>query len=116
VIGNAANTVHPVSAQGFNLGLRDVAALIDRCGRAPDPGARDVLEGWYEDRRDDQAATVRYTDTLARAFSNPAGLVRIGTGLGLFAHAALPGLNRRLVRSAMGFREPVSSLAREDSR
>lgn len=113
LVGNAANTVHPVSAQGFNLGLRDVAALIDHAGNAADPGHEDVLNAWFEDRHADQAATVRYTDTLARAFSNPSTLMRLGTGLGLFAHAAAPALSRRLVRAAMGFREPVSSLAAE---
>ncbi|MEE4304527.1 MAG: FAD-dependent monooxygenase [Wenzhouxiangella sp.] len=113
LVGNAANTVHPVSAQGFNLGLRDVAALVDHAGAAEDSGRSEVLGAWFDDRRDDQAATVRYTDTLARAFSNPSTIVRLGTGLGLFAHAAAPALSRRLVRSAMGFREPVSTLARE---
>ncbi len=116
LVGNAANTVHPVSAQGFNLGLRDVAALVDHAGRAADPGHTRTLEAWFADRLDDQAATVRYTDTLARAFSNPSSLVRLGTGLGLFAHAAVPALSRRLVRAAMGFREPVSSLAAERAR
>lgn len=116
LVGNAANTVHPVSAQGFNLGLRDVAALIDHAGAAADPGHEAVLSAWFADRRDDQKATVRYTDTLARAFSNPSSLVRLGTGLGLFAHAAVPSLSRRLVRAAMGFREPVSSLAAETAR
>lgn len=113
IVGNAANTVNPVSAQGFNLALRDVAALIDHSARAEDPGAPAVLEAWFADRRADQAATVRYTDTLARAFSNPSMLMRTGTSLGLMAHAAWPSLQKRLVRSAMGFREPVSTLARE---
>jgi 2-octaprenyl-6-methoxyphenol hydroxylase len=116
LVGNAANTVHPVSAQGFNLGLRDVAALVDRAGQSEDPGRAEVLEAWFDDRQADQAATVRYTDTLARAFSNPSTIVRLGTGLGLFAHAAMPALSRRLVRAAMGFREPVSSLAAERTR
>jgi len=113
LVGNAANTIHPVSAQGFNLGLRDVAALIDHAGKADDPGDDKVLSAWFADRQSDQAATVRYTDTLARAFSNPSSIVRLGTGLGLFVHAAVPALSRRLVRAAMGFREPVSSLAAE---
>lgn len=113
VIGNAANTIHPVSAQGFNLGLRDVAGLIDRLEDRTDPGDPVVLAGYAEARRADQAATVRYTDTLARAFTNPSLAIRAGSSLGLAAHAAFPALSRRLVRSAMGFREPVSRLARE---
>ena len=55
---------------------------------------------------------MRYTDTLARTFTNPSLPFKLGAGLGLAAHALLPGLQRRLVRSAMGFRDPVSSLAR----
>ncbi|MFN2333441.1 MAG: FAD-dependent monooxygenase [Wenzhouxiangellaceae bacterium] len=116
-IGNAANTVHPVSAQGFNLGLRDVAGLIEvldpQSARVDDPGAPDRLARYLQARRDDQAATVRYTDTLARVFTNPGALFRVGAAVGLTAHALLPGLERQLVASAMGFREPVSRLARE---
>ena len=112
-IGNAANTVHPISAQGFNLGLRDVAGLIDVLAEAHDPGAPAWMARYAQRRRADQAETVRYTDTLARAFTNRSLPFRIGTGLGLAAHALLPGLRRRLVTSAMGFREPVSTLARE---
>jgi 2-octaprenyl-6-methoxyphenol hydroxylase len=112
-IGNAANTVHPVSAQGFNLGLRDVAGLIDVLADAHDPGAAVWMARYVQARKADQADTVRYTDTLARAFTNPSLPFRLGTGLGLAAHALLPGLKRRLVTSAMGFREPISKLARE---
>jgi len=112
-IGNAANTVHPVSAQGFNLGLRDVAALIEVLADAHDPGAPVWMARYMQARKADHADTVRYTDTLARAFTNPSLPFRVGTGLGLAAHALLPGLKRRLITSAMGFREPVSSLARE---
>ncbi len=112
-IGNAANTVHPVSAQGFNLGLRDVAGLLDALAEATDPGAPAWLARYAQSRAGDQAETVRYTDTLARTFTNPSLPFRLGAGLGLAAHALLPGLQRRLVRSAMGFRDPVSPLARE---
>ncbi len=113
VIGNAANTVHPVSAQGFNLGLRDVAALADVIASCDDPGSSEALARYLEARRHDQQSTVAYTDTLARAFTNPSLTGQLASTLGLVAHAAWPSLSRRLVRSAMGFREPVSSLARE---
>lgn len=113
VIGNAANTVHPVSAQGFNLGLRDVAGLIDAIADSEDCGHDDCLARYVEARQADQAATVAYTDTLARAFTNPSLAARVGTALGLFAHAAFPSVSRRLVRAAMGFRDPVSTLASE---
>jgi 2-octaprenyl-6-methoxyphenol hydroxylase len=112
LVGNAANSVHPVSAQGFNLGLRDVAGLVETLERHDDPGSQAALAGYVDVRRHDQEATVHYTDTLARAFTNPSLLARAGTGLGLAAHAAIPGLSRRLVQAAMGFRDPVTRLAR----
>lgn len=112
-IGNAANTVHPVSAQGLNLGLRDVAALVEVLEAARDPGAPVWLARYLALRRDDQAETVRYTDTLARGFSNPSLPFRIGAGLGLVAHALLPGLRRRLAIGAMGYRGAALRLTRE---
>ena len=112
LVGNAANSVHPVSAQGFNLGLRDVAALTETLERHDDPGNDAALSDYLDARRHDQEATVRYTDTLARAFTNPSLLARAGAGFGLAAHAAVPGLSRRLVQAAMGFRDPVTRLAR----
>ncbi|MDT8437482.1 MAG: FAD-dependent monooxygenase [Wenzhouxiangellaceae bacterium] len=112
-VGNAANTVNPVSAQGLNMGLRDVAALVEVLEAANDPGAPAWLAAYLKLRRRDHAETVRYTDTLARAFTNPSLPFRLGTSLGLAAHALLPGLKRRLVRSAMGFRETSLRLARE---
>jgi 2-octaprenyl-6-methoxyphenol hydroxylase len=105
--------VHPVSAQGFNLGLRDVAALADVIASAEDPGSTEALAQYLAARRHDQSSTVAYTDTLARAFTNPSLAGQLASSLGLVAHAAWPSLSARLVRSAMGFREPVSSLARE---
>ena len=90
-----------------------MAGLIDVLADAHDPGAAVWMARYVQARKADQADTVRYTDTLARAFTNPSLPFRVGTGLGLAAHALLPGLKRRLVTSAMGFREPVSKLARE---
>ncbi len=113
VIGNAANSVHPVSAQGFNLGLRDVAGLVEALEQHADVGSAEALADYADRRFSDQEATVRYTDTLARSLTNPTLLARTGAGLGLAAHALLPALSRRLVFSAMGFREPVSRLAQD---
>lgn len=113
LVGNAANAVHPVSAQGFNLGLRDVAGLIDALCPALEEDVAQALLAYERARADDQRATIRYTDTLARAFAHPMGWVRLMGGLGLAAHAASPALTRRLVRAAMGFREPVASLAKK---
>ena len=90
-----------------------MAGLLDALADANDPGAPAWLARYAKSRAPDQAETVRYTDTLARTFTNPSLPFRLGAGLGLAAHAVLPGLQRRLVRAAMGFREPVPTLARE---
>ncbi len=113
VVGNAANAVHPASAQGFNLGLRDVGGLVDALAGHDDPGRKALLNDYARQRHSDQEATVRYTDTLARAFTNPSATASLASGIGLAAHALNPALSQRLVRAAMGFREPVSSLARD---
>lgn len=113
VVGNAANAVHPVSAQGFNLGLRDIGGLVDVLNGQDDPGAEATLVRYARLRQDDQNNTVRYTDTLARAFTNPSRLAGLLSGIGLAAHAGWPTLGARLAQAAMGFREPVCSLARD---
>lgn len=67
-IGNAAQTLHPVGGQGFNLALRDIAELADTLADAPDPGAPEVLARYTARRRLDRWATIGFTDLLARGF------------------------------------------------
>lgn len=105
LIGNASHTIHPVSAQGFNLGLRDAAALAQHLPDQPDPGAAETLNAYQRQRQPDQDDTIRYTDGLARLYSNASlsgSLLRSG---GLLAHQFVPGLQRRLVLNAMGYRD-----------
>jgi len=104
--GNAANRLHPVAGQGLNLGLRDVAALAELvagCVRAGgDPGAEALLAAYAQARRADHAAVVRFTDTLARAFTlarAPFGTLR---SAGMLALDLLPPASRALARRAMG--------------
>jgi 2-polyprenyl-6-methoxyphenol hydroxylase-like FAD-dependent oxidoreductase len=87
LIGNAAHTLHPVAGQGFNLGLRDVAALAEALGEAArcgqDPGSANTLADYKRWRGRDQSDTARLTDTLARLFVAPWRPVRIARNLGL---------------------------------
>src|SRR5690606_34935521 len=79
-LGNAAQTLHPVAGQGFNLALRDVWALADTllkqrdahfAGAASfDPGRAEVLAAYAAARGLDRLGTIRFTDTLVRVFSN----------------------------------------------
>ena len=108
LIGNAAQTLHPVAGQGFNLGLRDaceLARLIAAHG-APDPGAQALLNTFFAQRRLDRTATILFTDSLIRLFSNDIPLLRSVRGLGLAALSAIPGaanfVARRMIFGARG--------------
>jgi 2-octaprenyl-6-methoxyphenol hydroxylase len=71
LIGNAAQTLHPVAGQGFNLALRDASVLL-QCllDSAVDPGAEMLLADYCERRTRDQRQAIRFTDGLVRLFSN----------------------------------------------
>ncbi len=109
LIGNASHTIHPISAQGFNLGLRDAAALAGHVSGATDPGQAALLEAYQQQRQSDQDDTIRYTDNLARLYSNTSSTGRLLRSAGLLAHQWLPALQRRLVLNAMGYRDAVLS-------
>ena len=90
-LGNAAQTLHPVAGQGYNLALRDVwtcAQILLRAGG--DPGAAANLEAYARERRLDRQGTIRFTDGLVRLFSTAAAPLRHARGAGLFALDLLP--------------------------
>ena len=87
LLGNAARTLHPVGAQGFNLALRDVCGLAAALESARDPGDGETLAAWSRARRADRWRTRLFTDVLARGF------VRGGRGLGVVRAGALLGLD-----------------------
>lgn len=114
LLGSAAHAVHPAGAQGFNLGLRDVAVLAEvlasPAARA-DPGAPGLLAAYRAWRRPDREATVAWTDGMVSLFSSPLALSATARTLGLLAHALLPPLRRRLATRAMGYRGRSPRLA-----
>lgn len=116
IIGNAAHTLHPVAGQGFNLGLRDVAALAEEVVGAArggaDVGGAAVVEAYDRWRRRDQQLVSLATDGLARLFSNPLGPLRLGRNLGMVALDALPFAKHALARGAMGLGGRLPRLAR----
>jgi 2-octaprenyl-6-methoxyphenol hydroxylase len=114
-IGNAAHILHPVAAQGFNLGLRDIAALAqvwrDALVAGEDIGAPEVLRRYADWRRRDVSWTGTLTDGLIQAFRPrfpPAASVR---ALGMLALDALPFARRALMRQAMGLSGRLPDLA-----
>lgn len=72
VIGNAAQTLHPVAGQGFNLGLRDAwqLALMARETPANQMGSETMLQQYQAKRRLDTGGGIFFTDFLVRTFSN----------------------------------------------
>jgi len=101
-LGNAAQTLHPVAGQGFNLGLRDVWELAETVRGCPDPGAPDVLSRYARGRRADRWGTAGFTDGLVRLFSNDNVLLGHARGAGLLALDMLPPL-RHFVAKRMIF-------------
>ncbi|NOZ37920.1 MAG: 2-octaprenyl-6-methoxyphenyl hydroxylase [Gammaproteobacteria bacterium] len=107
IIGNAAHSLHPVSGQGFNLGLRDVAVLaqiiIDAQRKGLDFGMREILQDYAHWRRRDQWQTAASTDSLVRIFSSTFPPLALARNLGLLALDILPPLKKHLARQAMGY-------------
>jgi 2-octaprenyl-6-methoxyphenol hydroxylase len=113
LLGNAAHSIHPVAGQGFNLALRDVAALaqllIDVGDQ--DAGGEAVLREFACWRQDDLRKTIRFTDGLARLFTNPLLQMTPLRGIGLVALDLLPPLRRMFARQTMGIAGRLTRLA-----
>lgn len=108
VVGNAAHTVHPLGAQGFNLGLRDVDTLVELLAAArvanSDPGDETLLSRYAAQRDDDRNATVRFADDLMAWFRPRSTVLGHLRGLGLLALDRIPPLKRELAFRMMGYR------------
>ena len=100
-IGNAAQTLHPVAGQGFNLALRDIAELADTLKDAADPGAARLLARYAARRRLDRYAAAGFTDALVRLFSNDLPPLRHLRGAGLLALDLCAPARRFLARRMM---------------
>ena len=113
LIGNAAHTLHPVAGQGFNLGLRDVAALAEVVAQAgSDPGTATTLAAYQRWRGRDQLDTANLTDALARLFVPAWTPLKLARGAGLLGLDLLPGARHLLARRFMGLGGRLPRLAR----
>ncbi len=119
VIGNAAHGLHPVAAQGFNLGLRDVATLCDCVSDAlesgtdaTDIGAAQMLDRYAEWRRSDQKKLVQFTDGLVRLFGTQSRPLRRLRNLGMLGFDFIPGVRDEFARQTMGLAGRLPRLSR----
>lgn len=112
LIGNAAQALHPIAAQGFNLGLRDAAVLAELLVAATDPGAPSVLGQFAARRAADQRGMIAFTDTLVKLFGDrhPASVAARNLGLLLFDLSA--PAKRALARLSVGFGGALPRLSR----
>jgi 2-octaprenyl-6-methoxyphenol hydroxylase len=104
LVGNAAQTVHPIGAQGFNLGLRDALTLAELVSAAADPGAQELLERYAARRAPDREGTMAMSHDLVRFACMPQPWLAPLRSLALLAYDRVPPLQQALARRGMGFR------------
>jgi 2-octaprenyl-6-methoxyphenol hydroxylase len=115
LIGNAAQALHPVAGQGFNLGLRDAAMLAEVIANAPagvDVGAPDLLHRFSDWRAADRTGVVKFTDGLVKLFGDRRPGLGILRNLGLLMFDLAPPAKSALARVSAGFGGPSPRLAR----
>lgn len=114
LLGNAAHSLHPVAGQGFNLGLRDAAALAQYINQAfaeqLPVGAWPVVQGYYQQQKADQNTTILGSDVLPKLFGIKNKLISIGRDAGLIALALSPTSRKLFARQAMGMGQPAAKL------
>lgn len=114
LVGNAAQTVHPLGAQGFNLGLRDALTLAELLREAQttasDPGAPERLARHVERRAADRAATTSFSDDLVHLMGNDFAPLRLLRSIGFHALDRIAPLKRRFALRGMGYRGDVPAL------
>ena len=114
LVGNAAQALHPVGAQGFNLGLRDALTLAECIAtHGDDPGAEAVLLQYTRRRQQDRERTLAFSDGLARLTANNTPLMRPLRSAGLVLGDSQAWLQGWMVGGAMGYRGDVPALCRQ---
>ena len=117
LVGNAAQALHPVAGQGFNLGLRDVATLAEllaeRAGKPGfDAGAPELLAAFAARRTADRDGVTRFTDGLVKLFGDGRPGVGAARDLGLLLFDLSPTAKAALSRLSWGFAGRTPRLAR----
>ncbi len=113
LLGNAAQSVHPVAAQGLNLGLRDVQVLVQllqECKYKP-ASYEQLLMDYERLRSPDRSHVIRLTDGLTRVFAARSGPVKSLRSCGIRALGLLPIVQRGMLRRNLGMRFLTSTFS-----
>jgi 2-polyprenyl-6-methoxyphenol 4-hydroxylase len=113
LVGNAAHSLHPVAGQGFNLSLRDVAALAENlnAGRLDGyaTGSLAVLEKFYQRQYQDQRNTLLFSDNLTKFFGSSSAATMLMRNGGLLTLDLVSPLRQGFARFGMGMDRGVTS-------
>ena len=107
LVGNAAQTLHPIAGQGFNLGLRDVMSLAETLTQAQncaeDIGDYAVLARYQQRRERDRETTIGVTNNLVYLFANRWAPLIVGRNVGLMAMELFTPARDALAERTLGW-------------
>ena len=118
LIGNAAQALHPVAGQGFNLGLRDAVTLAElladarRDQRGVDVGSAALLAEFARRRSADREGVIDFTDRLVKLFGDQRPGVPLLRDIGLLLFDLSPTAKQAMSRLSWGFAGRTPRLAR----
>ncbi len=112
IIGNAAHALHPVSGQGYNLALRDIAELAEMIVEYDDPGHALLLAEYHAKRFKDMQRVYRITDSMVKVFSNDNIVLGHLRASALIALNLMSPLRSLMARQSMGLLGRMNKLQR----
>jgi 2-octaprenyl-6-methoxyphenol hydroxylase len=117
-VGNAAQGLHPIAGQGFNLGLRDAACLAEVIADAmcedpnTDPGSQAILQRYAEWRAGDRKGIIGLTDGIVGLFAKQSGAVRTLRNAGMLLFDLSPTAKDYLSQLSLGASGKIPRMAR----
>lgn len=104
LVGDAAHAIHPIAGQGYNLAVKDIAALTETLVEARrlglDIGSLSTIETYQQWRRFDSAMLAFGGDALVKLFSNDFAPLRFARDIGMNAVGAIAPLRKLFMRQA----------------